>query len=114
MLGIFGTQGGRPQRRHRHWQAGRPPRRESVHDRATQTEKSASPQRCYRSGERKLRVNWPVLLAFSVPKAGAARLALRPVVVVTAATSQHLSATDLLASALCFAVWLTTQTDLQQ
>jgi len=111
MPGIFGTQDGRPQRRRRQWQPGRLPRRELVrprskeaarsqplsacHDRATQAEKSVCPPRCYRVGERKLRVNRLVSLAFSGPTAGAARVVLRTVAVVTAATSQHLPAMEL-------------------
>src|SRR6516162_2894291 len=67
----------------------------ACHDRATQAEKSVCPPRCYRVGERKLRVNRLVSLAFSGPTAGAARVVLRTVAVVTAATSQHLPAMEL-------------------
>ena|SRR5262245_3934151 len=67
----------------------------ACHDRATQAEESVWPPRCYRVGERKLQVSRLDSLAFSVPKAGAARVGLRMVPVVAAATSQHLSALEL-------------------
>jgi len=110
MLGIFGTQGGRLQRRRRRgWRrlvrpepvrswskaAARSQPLFAWHDRATQAQEPAWRLRWYRVAEQKPRVSRLDSLAFVVPKVGMARAVLRMVPVVAAATSRHLSAMDL-------------------
>src|SRR5262249_60143082 len=128
--GISGARGVRPPRRRCEWQPGREPRPEPVrscskaaarsqplsacHDRATRAENSAWPLRCCRVAEQKLRVSRLDSLAYSVPEAATARAVSPMVAVLAAAPSQHLSTTDLLAPALCFAVWSPSQTGLRQ
>ena len=100
MLGIFGTQGGRPRRRRRRWQLRRRSRPEPVpaslkgpagsqllfacHDRAPQAEESA-----WRL-QQKLRVTRLDASAFLASKAGIAQVGLRMVPLVAFATLQHL------------------------
>src|SRR5262249_41121383 len=121
MPGIFGTQGGRPQRRRRRWSprlepgpacskaAARSRPLSACRDPAREAEKSVWPLRFDRAREQKLRLNQLHSLALSV-LAVAARSVLRRAAVVAPATSQRLSAPEPVAFAFRFAVLLPSRT----